>query len=426
MTLSYLIVREILHRRLHGMLVLVAISSAVGCFLGANYLLGQFDRDTESLVAEKQAVLETQMRRMEDEFRKITIQMGFNVLILPEHQDLTNFYAENFAEQTMPASYAHTLADAPDIVSIRHLLPMVQAKIDWPEHKRKILLIGVQGEMAWTHRNNKKNLMELVEPNQIVLGYELHQSLSLQEGDTVTLMGKAFTVSQLHPMRGSIDDITVWINLAQAQEMLNLQGRISAMTALECQCAWANLPKVREEIQDILPGVQVVELSGKALARAETRKKAAENARLLIQREKENRAQLRSRREGLIAVLIPLVISAAALFVGVLAFLNVRERRVEIGILRGMGLRTKQILYVFLGKAMSLGILGAFLGGAVTYGGVTVYAILSQAKPVYGVLWTPSLLLTVLCATPLVSLLASWIPAWIAIQQDPADVLSED
>ncbi len=426
MTLGHLILQEILHRRLHCVLVLVAILTAVGCFLGSNYLLGQFDRATEALVTAKQEAMEEQIRSMQEEFRKITTRMGFNVLILPQDQDLSNFYAENFAEKTMPASYAKTLANAPGIVTIRHLLPMVQAKIEWPEHQRKILLIGVKGEMAWTHRDNKKPLMELVEPNHVVVGYELHQSLSLKEGDAVTLMGKPFTVATLHPMRGSIDDITVWINLAQAQELLGMQERISAMTALECQCAWADLPKVRKEIQGILPGVQVIELAGKALARAEARNEATENSRLLLEREKEGRAKLRTEREGLIALLIPLVVMASALFVGVLAFLNVRERRVEIGILRAMGLRTRHILGVFLGKALCLGVLGAVLGVLATYATVAVYAATSDVTGAYGTLLTPTLLLIVLCATPLVTLLASWVPAFIAIQQDPAEVLSEE
>ena len=114
-------------------------------------------------------------------------------------------------------------------------------------------------------------MVQPIEPGQIVLGYELHDSLGLKVGDELKLMGRAFTVSQCYPMRGNKDDITAWINLRQAQEMLDKKGLINAILALECQCAWADLAQVREEITRILPDTQVIEQGSKALARAEAR-----------------------------------------------------------------------------------------------------------------------------------------------------------
>jgi len=61
-----------------------------------------------------------------------------------------------------------------------------------------------------------------------------------------------FQVGDLHPERGSIDDVTLWIDLTQAQELLNQPGRISLMMALECACAWADLPKVRTPWEHLL------------------------------------------------------------------------------------------------------------------------------------------------------------------------------
>ncbi len=415
MTVWHLIVQEILYRRVNFLLALLVVVLAVGVLVGSIALLDRFDASTETLIAEKERAVEQQLAAMQEEYRKITLRMGFNVLILPEDQNMGDFYAETYIDKTMPESYAKKLAEARDIVTIRHLLPMLQAKMEWPERKRKILLIGVKGEMPWAHKSNKKPLLEPVEPGNVVVGYELHRSLSIKLGDTLTLMGREFTVSSLHPERGTIDDITLWIDLAQAQEMLDKQGRISAMTALECHCAWANLPKVRQEIQAILPDTQIIELAGKALVRAEARTQAAENAKVLLEREKANRAAMRTEREGLMAVLIPLIVAASAVIVGVLAFLNVRERRVEIGVLRAMGFRSGQVLTVFLGKAVVLGLLGAIVGIVLSA------TVLSKAQVING-----SFLATVLLVTPLVTLLASWMPAIVAAKQDPAQVLSEE
>jgi putative ABC transport system permease protein len=426
MKLRHLIIREIVHRRLGFLLALVAVIFAVGCLMGSMILLARFDLSTETLIAAKQADIEQQVRTMNDEFRKITKRMGFNVLILPQDQSLNDFYAENYADKTMPESYAQTLANTPDVVTIRHLLPMLQAKIEWPEQKRKILLIGVKGEMPWAHRGNKDPLQDLVGPGKVAVGYELHQSLSLEQGGSITLMGQSFEVTALHEDKGTIDDITLWIDLKEAQQMLGLEGKISAMTALECQCAWADLPKVRKEIQAILPDTQVIELAGKALARAEARNEAAENAKLLLAREIESRDQMRAQREGLFSLIIPLVIGACAIVIGILAFLNVRERRIEIGILRSLGLHTKHILVVFLGKALILGAAGAILGIIIT---LSLYRVLTPASaPGQAVLALVSVrtLAAVLLLTPVVTLLASWLPAMVAAQQDPAAILSEE
>ena len=426
MTLRHLILKEMLHRKLNSGLSLFSVMAAAGCLVASLLLLKAFDLRTETLIAEKEAALEKQMAEMENEYRKITKRMGFNILILPKKQNLSDFYAENYATEFMPEDYAHTLADAKNIVTIRHLLPMLQQKREWPEQKRKILLIGVQGEMTWAHRTSKPPILKPVPPGTVAVGYELHHSLGLKEGDALTFMGKSFKVKARHPERGTIDDITLWIDLKEAQALLEKEGLINSMVALECKCAFANLPKVRAEIQKILPETQVVELAGRALARAEARTEAERNAKLAIAREKQGRIELRKKRQAFIAVLVPLVIAACAIWVGLLAFSNVRERRVEIAILRALGLRTWHILFVFLGKAGSVGLAGGILGILLgTALGLGICERPEGASPATMFLGgVPAV--AILLLTPVVTILASWVPALLAAQQEPATVLREE
>ncbi len=112
--------------------------------------------------------------------------------------------------------------------------------------------------------------------------------------------------------------------------------------------------------------------------------------------------------------------------IGILAFLNVRERRIEIGILRSLGLHTKHILVVFLGKALILGTFGAVLGIIIPV--ILCRGLISASSPDQTV-WALVSAKTrgaVLLLTPIVTLLASWLPAMVAAQQDPAVVLSEE
>ena len=423
--LTKVIFRELLFRRWNTVLSCLAVAVAVLCVQGAVLLLRLFDKTTERLVAEKELAVKAQMAQMEDEYRKITKRMGFNVVILPRDQDLSDFYSQNYADKFMPEDYARRLATATNIVTVRHLLPMLQQKVEWPEQHRRILLIGVQGRMTWAFRADGDPLVKPVAPGTIAVGYELHRVLGLKTGDSLVFRGKSYKVSALHPERGTVDDITLWMDLADVQTLLDRPGQISSIVALECECAWANLPKVRQEIAAILPDIQVIELAGKALARAEARQEAAKQARDVVERERQGRTALRNKRQQMIAVLAPAIVLGCAAFIGLLAWINVRDRRIEVGVLRALGYGTLRILSVFLGKAVCVGFIGSLAG---TAAGLALTPAVAAA---FGVT-RPSVLLdvreiaAVLAAAPLMAVAASWLPALLAAREDPADVLRDE
>jgi ABC-type lipoprotein release transport system permease subunit len=127
------------------------------------------------------------------------------------------------------------------------------------------------------------------------------------------------------------------------------------------------------------------------------------------------------------SLLLGLLTAAGTTLVGMMALMNVRERKSEVGILRALGSSTTTILGLFLTKALLLGVLGAVLGillGAVIAHGVEG----AEAAPSGG--WLASLpsstWSTILLLTPLFAVLASWVPATLAARQDPASVLGMD
>lgn len=150
----------------------------------------------------------------------------------------------------MLEEYVTRLANS-RVVTVQHLLPSLQEKIKWPERERTILLVGTRGEVPIGRANPKKPIQDAVPPGEIVLGHELHRNMGLKTGDAVTLMGREFTVSETYGERGNKDDITAWIALSPAQEMLGKPGRINGILALECVCAADSLAKVRAELQKI-------------------------------------------------------------------------------------------------------------------------------------------------------------------------------
>lgn len=449
MNLWQLISREILHRKLNFLLGVLAVMVASACLVGAQTLMtrdrivtGQIlsakEEQVQAAVAAKQQEVEKAGAELEDAIRKHMKGLGFNVLILPEDQDLGELHLNGTLSATMPEEYVERLANS-DIITVNHLLPSVMKRVEWTEKEMDVILYGTRGEVPIMHRDLKKPLLDAVAPGNMVVGHTVHTKLGLAEGDTVEFMGREFTVSKLHPERGSTDDVTIWIDLKLAQELLSMQNLVHAILALECECAGDRIAQIRAEISGILPGTQVIERYSQALARAEARAKAKEVAEAALireqkageetlAREREGRYQIEAQHASLAGVIVPLVLIGAAGLIGFLAYANARQRREEIGILRAIGVRTSQIVLLFLGKAVILGVLGGIIGvGLGVWVGVHAGET-SAAAPQFEQLVSasPGLWMT-LASTPLLAValaaIASWTAAIFAARQDAAIVL---
>jgi hypothetical protein len=447
MSLVILILREIRHRRGSFLLASAGAAAAVAVVVCSAALL-EWDRqetarilaarsaEVEQRVAAREAAVERAGAELQDAIRKHMTKLGFNVLILPQEQDLAELHLEGTLSATMPESYAAKLAES-GIVTVNHLLPLVTRRLTWPERNTEIVLVGTRGETPILHRAEKKPLQEAVAPGEMVVGYELQQRLGLAEGQQVELLGSQFRVARLHPQRGTIDDVSVWIDLAQAQRLLGLENLIHGILALECECAGDRISQVRSEIQGRLPGTQVIERYSQALARAEARTQAQATATQalaaereagaeLLARERSTRGALESRRRSLVRWLTPAVMLSAAAWVGILAWSNVRQRTEEIAVLRTIGLSRRGILGVIEGKALLVGTCGGLCGAALGLLAAWLTTRGDSPTALVGLLRDRELLQTVLLA-PLAAVVlaaaASWLPAQIAADQDPAVLL---
>jgi len=415
MNILRLVIQEISRRKINFLLGLLSITLASAVISHSMASLARHDLRTSEIIRLKEEETAARMASLEDDYRIIMKKMGFNLLIIPENQNLADLYAEDFASSFMPESYVDTLA-ASGQVSIRHLLPTIQKKVEWPEYRRTVILTGTRGEVPLLHLDPKEPMQDPVAPGEIILGYELHRSLDLSTGDEVTFMGRNFTVSECYDERGSRDDITVWINLATAQEMVKKPGEINAILALKCMCAPDQLADLRGEIGSILPGTTLIEKGSRIITRAEARKRARAEAVAAIEAEKEARIQLRSEMETFNAILIPAVLAACGLLIAFLFWNNVRERRSEIGILRAIGVGTGKITSLFLVRALLIGLTGGIAGLLIGNLGFPGGLLSGGWIPAFQVAGTSLLL----------ALAGAWIPTYAGISTDPAIVLMED
>lgn len=421
-----LALREVLHRRASAAQSVLAAALAVSLVLGGLSIFRAQSAARAALVAEKRSQAAALGQDLEDAMRLITKRMGFNVLITPRGQSLDDPFSPSYAAKMMPEEYADRLAGA-GVLTVSHILPALEQRVEWPERAgRTIFVVGIKGQVPVPGvAGEKKPILEPVTPGGAVLGESIARTEGLEAGSVFRLLGEELKALRVEPRRGDKRDRTIWVELRLLQRIFQKPGQINAIWALECSCALADVGRVREEIGRILPDVDVEEQGEKALARAEARKKAAETAaRALADEEAALQGSLRLESQFRV-LFLPLLVVAAGVWIGLLAWGNVRERRDEVGVLQALGRRPANIALLFLARAAVLGALGAAAGAAIGTGlgelGAKVLGVQGQLSAG----WHVELSLSALAACPILCSVACWLPAIGASRQDPAAILRD-
>jgi len=377
-----LIIKEILSRKTNFVLGMVAVITAVALFVAFF---------TSSEASNRETI-------------RLTRDMGFNLRIIPKETNMDDFWLTGFSDITMPEDYVLRFNQFKDF-SYAHLTATLHKKVAW--QNMNIILTGISPEIEPSGRK-KAPMVFSIEPNTVYLGYEIAKAFRLKKGDKIDLFGNEFTVAKTLTENGSDDDIRIFTPLVAVQNILDMKGKINEIKALDCLCLIDGhtdaLQLLRDQLNQDLP-------EGKVIL----------NQTIATAREKQ-----RHMFERYFAMLIPFLVFVSAIWIGTLAFFNVKERKQEIGILRALGYGADKIAYLFLGRAMLLGILGAIFGFIIgtafslIYGPDIFIVTAKSIKPIY------SLLLWSIVAAPLFAAVSSFIPTMIAISTDPALILREN
>ena len=383
MTTFRLILKEILQRKLNFFLSLLAIVIAASLFV--------------SFFTTGEASKNETIRLMRD--------IGFNLRIIPEKTNMEKFWRAGFSELTMPESHVYELASHGGI-SYAHLTAILQKKVIWRD--REIFLTGIAPELSPPGKK-KTPMIFSIEQGNVYIGFEIAQNMGLRKGDIIDIFGKPFTIAQSLSESGSEDDIRIYAHLHDVQSLLNMENRINEIKALQCLCIVNNeninsQEMLREQLAKILPDAKVILIQNIATAR--------ESQRIMAEKYFE--------------FIVPFVVIVCMSWIGILAMLNVRERRQEIGIMRALGYGSNKIGALFLGKAVLIGLTGAVVGFGVGTGlalkfGPAIFKVTAS-------MITPQiqLLYWAVIVSPAVCALSVFIPSMIAVSQDPAITLREE
>lgn len=383
MSLLGLIARELRHHWVNALLGTLGLVIAVALLVAVKMTTAAAQRETT--------------RVMRD--------LGFNLRIIPRATDMDHFWTHGFSDQTMPEDAVKRLAAQHGVfLSFNHLTPALEGRID--VGGRPALLTGL-GETIVDPNEGKQPMGFRLKPGQVILGRAVADRLAAKRGGVVRLNEQEFAVERILGESGTEEDVRIYGALADAQKILGLSGRINEIKAIDCLCLTSDedpLSQLRAVIEEILPEARVLQLTALADARARQRQMAERYARFAV----------------------PLVLLVGAGWLALLAWLNVRERRAEIGLWRALGHGSPRIAGLLLGKAVLLGVIGAVAGyglgtGIALSAGPEIFQVTARSLRA-----EPALLLWALLLTPVFAALASLLPTMLAVAQEPAKTLRAD
>ncbi len=373
--------KEIGHRKVNFLLAVLAVVTAVA------FLVAFF----------------TAAKASERETARVMLSMGYNLHVIAKDADVGRFLMTGIPDKTLPEACLSTLASQRTI-SYNHLLATLEDRMTW--RGMEILLTGLAPEVC-PPGQTKPPMIFQIQPGTAYVGHRIATQFQVRKGDSIEVGGKMLQVERCLAESGGLDDMRIQCSLQDAQEILKLPGQVTEIRAVDCLCFEKGdaVSILRKEIGSILPEAQVVQV--KSLANA--------------------RAKQRQMIRNIFAVLLPFVIAACGVWIGVLAATNVRDRQQEIGLLRALGYDAGRIMLLFLGKAVQVGLLGAILGYLLGTGlalrfGPGIFEITARTMV------RPELSLLILSCilAPLFAMVASFVPALIAVTYDPAATLREE
>ena len=243
--------------------------------------------------------------------------------------------------------------------------------------------------------------------DDIVIGTELAKDLGATLGDTLSLSSST-AAARILTIRGIFDlgnkganERSVFVPLRTAQSLLNLIGGATTIDLTVTDIYQADV--IAAEIVAALP--------------IQSDSWIKTNAQFF------SAVQAQTISSMLIRVFVGL---SVAFGIAAVLVVSVIQRSKDIGILRAMGTRRGQILWIFLIQGGLLGFLGSLLGSLLGTGGVLAFhalARMSDGSEFFPVVIEPSLIVVAAAVATLTGIGAALAPALSAARLDPVEAI---
>jgi len=232
----------------------------------------------------------------------------------------------------------------------------------------------------------------------LILGRRAAQSMDVQVGDTFRITGSAFRVVGIYETGSGLEDGAAVLPLQEAQTLALQPHRVSVLYVKLKDPSKAGPLQVRLERR--FPDLSVSTSAGFA-----------------------SQEPLFELLDGIAMAVAGLAVVIGGIGMTNTLFMSVFERTREIGVLRSLGWRRRQVLGLILGEALVLALLGGVAGS-----GLGVFALVAVSRSgsllgLFGSQLTPGLFGRALVTVLALGLVGGAYPAWWASRLLPVEAL---
>lgn len=405
MRLTDLAIKELWHRKSQLISGLLAITLGVGVIVGIR---------TISVVSEKAVAINLD-------------NLGANILVLPQAASVDNYYSADIDAPTFPESYVEKITTS-TLPGVDNMSPKLTRRVQIGEGT--IVLTGIlpKSEIAskpiWQQggllgnkvaascapkagskpskyidtKLQRKGIDSLAK-SDCFIGFAVAQRLKVKEQEKLSIVSKDFLIVKILPETGTVDDDRVFANLHAVQSLLGTGEQISAIEIMGC-CSEIS-DGLLSKLRNVLPDTRITTIGQIVSTQIETN-------RLMNQ---------------ISFVFLIIVLIVGGISIGNYMWANVNERKKEIGILRMIGYHKKDVYFIFVFKALILGLIGGMAG--FIFG--TIAAIWLGPKFI-GIDVSPICLYLIfsMLLSIFISVIGSLIPAYMAGKIEPFSNMQED
>jgi putative ABC transport system permease protein len=232
----------------------------------------------------------------------------------------------------------------------------------------------------------------------IVLGATAASRLKLSPGSKISIADKDFVVSSILYENASQDDISIFMNMKTAQQILKKEGRVS-MIEVSALCIGCPIEDMVAQISEKLPHAKVTPVRQAMTLRMQTVNQLM--------------------RFSIAVSIVVIIIGSLIVFISMTSSVN--ERTKEIGIFRAIGFRRSHIIMIIMTEAFIISLLSGMAGWAT--GSLSVSLLAPQMLGIEGIFYEPAMLALSVGITLLMGLLSSIYPALKAAKLEPLEAL---
>jgi len=331
-------------------------------------------------------------------------EFGANILVTPKAEGLSMSYGGldlgglAFDLKEISQEDVDKIRKIPNSANIRIVSPKVFGVLESGGTKALVVGVDFASELSlkkwWKITGNQPEYED-----EILIGSEAANRLSLKKGSSVDIKGETFQVAGVMESTGSQDDNMLFVTLPVAQKLFNKEGKVG-MVEIAALCHNCPISEIVTPLSDAIPTAKVTAVQQVV----EGRMDALHNFR-----------KFSLGISGLV-----LLVGSMVVFVTMMASVNERTR--EIGIFSAIGFRKSHIMKIILLEAFLVSLVAGLVGYLAGIG-VSRVLVTFLTNHVDHFSMDPLLAGAAVFIAIILGLTASFYPATAASRMDPSEAL---